>query len=729
MSFIYRNNRLYIVWLIFVVCISLVYASEQSIYIPLFQLDGAYQTASGLYRINEGYVPGKDFFPYLGLLITWALYPIFLLAGGDMSASVFAAHFMVFIGLSFSLFAFCYFSRSSNAVISVIFSLFCSFFIICTFDTLNIVLFERVTPGNSLRPLRALISPAAFTFMFIIVNKLTDIKRQVIAASFICGIALSWSNDFGYPTAMISGLLYIFCLKRQNSLNIKTFLCFGSMCVIWYVLLSAAMTFGHVISMINYNIDIASDQGWYFGPWSDYNHVFSFPELINNFLMPAIGWKLFALPFCVVLYLKSKNIKHIFQLSIGISLLLGAIISAVGGHIDYEYANAYNFWCYCLCVIYVLNLCIHVLNLRNRFPLFDAHYKYVPLYIIFIGSVVLLFTAGVTSQKIKDAKVKHGYFFSDKLGGYVPVEWHTYLNQDAKDKKVVEDYWGLFSAYNNLFSDAPTDAIIHALGKKRMLFNESLKNADVAITVNPYTAGGWLNWLLSSNWDFYGYILKNYRLEQRFINTDMWVKDAPKIWEEQTCSVVNNTVYLNDAKQGYYEVSITYDLSKAKGLGFYMIKNNFNNAIGVGGYVAIDKNKSVFNFPAYINGDTNDSRTLPLRPTGNITGINIKSCAAKKIIDESNEWFPSSYGERIVKLLNFTDQNWLNGISRSKPGFFLMGSSGINIKEGDYVTFSNGETRKVMRAWRAGEYINIEVSGASLDGAIVGYPNAVRITH
>lgn len=729
MSLLYRNNRLYIVWLMFAICISLVYASEQSIYIPLFQLDGAYQTASGLYRINEGYIPGKDFFPYLGLLITWVLYPIFLIAGGDMGASMFAAHFMVFFGLSFSLFAFCYFSRNSNAVISVIFSLLCSFFIICTFDTLNIILFERVTPGNSLRPLRALISPAAFIFMFVVINKIADIKRQIIAASFICGIALLWSNDFGYPTAMMSGLLYLFCLKRQSCLNIKTFVCFGVMCVIWYFLLSSAMTFGNIISMIKYNMDIASDQGWYFGPWSDYNHVFSFSDLISKFLIPAIGWKLFALPLCVALYLKTKNIKHLFQLCIGISLLLGAIISSVGGHIDYEYANAYNFWCYCLCVVYALNICIHVLNLRNRFSLFDAYYKYVPLYMMFIGSFVLSFAAGVTSQKLQDAKVKHGYFYSGKLGGYVPVEWYAYLNQDAKDKKVVEDYWGLFSAYNNLFSDAPTDAIIHALGKKRPLFNDSLKNADVVITVNPGTAGVWLNWLLSSNWDFYGYILKNYRLEQRFINTDMWVKDAPKTWEEQPCSVVDNTVLLNDASQGYYEVSITYDLQKAKGLGFYMIKNNLNNAIGAGGYVAIDKNKSVFNFPVYINGDTNNSRTLPVRATGDVRGINIKSCTAKKITDESNEWFPSSYGKSFVKLQNFTDPNWVNGISRFKPGFFLMSSSGIDIKEGDDVTFSNGETRKVMRVLRAGEFINIELNGSPLDGSIVGYPNAVRINH
>ena len=724
MNLFYRNNIMYVVWVIFAICISLIYALEQSIYIPLFQLDGAFQTASGLYRLSEGYIPGKDFFPYLGLLITWVLYPIFLIAGSNIGASMFAAHFMDFFGLSFSL---CYFSRGSNVITSIIFSLLCSFFIVCTFDTLNIVLFERVTPGNSLRPLRSIVSPVALIFIFVIINKIPETRRQIVAVSFVCGMSLLWSNDFGYPTALMSGLLYIFCLKRQSALNIKNFLYFGLMCVMWFLFLSMVMTFGNIIPMIKYNIDIASDQGWYFGPWFTENHIYSLTDIVIKFIIPALGWKILLLPFCLFLYVKTKNIKHLFQFSIGMSLFLGAAISVSGGHIDYEYANAYIFWCYCLCVIYILNICMHFLNSRKRFKSFEPYYKYTPLYMMFIGSFVLSFITGVATQKIHDAKTKYGYYFSRELGGYLPVEWNGYLNQDTKSKKVSEDYWGLYSAYNKVFSSAPTDSIIHALGSKRPLFNESLKKSDVIMTVAPDTAGIWLNWLLSSNWDFYGYIIKNYRLEAKYITTDKWVKNDPVKWEKQQCSVINNSIVLNNARRGYYEVSMSYDMSQSKGIGFYMIKNNLNIAMGAGGYIAFDKNKTVFNFPVYVDVNTNDARIFPLKATGNIYGINVKSCIANRIKDESNEWFPNVYPQKPLQLQNVTDKNWLNGVGREKPGFFIPTSPDIKIKDGDNVTFSNGETRKIERLYQNGEYINIVLYGDPIDGSIVGYPNVIYI--
>jgi len=346
---------------------------------------------------------------------------------------------------------------------------------------------------------------------------------------------------------------------------------------------------------------------------------------------------------------------------------------------------------------------------------------------MFIGAFVLSFVTGVTSQKIQDAKIKYGYYFSGELGGYLPVEWYGYLNQDKKTKKVSEDYWGLYSAYNKIFSDAPTDSIIHALGTKRSLFNESLKNSDVVMTVSPGTAGEWLNWLLSSNWDFYGYILKNYRLEKKYTTTDMWVRDYSKKWEKQQCSVNGDSIILNDAKPGYYEVSLSYDLAKSNGIGFYMIKNNLNKAMGVDGYVAIDKHKSIFNFPAYVNSNTDYARTLPLRVSGNVSGINVKSCVANKITDKSNEWFPDVNHSNHLNLQNITDANWLNGVSRYKPGFFILRSSDIKIQDGDNVTFSNGETRKVERVFQNGEYINVELNGASVDGSVVGYPNVIYI--
>jgi hypothetical protein len=79
-------NVLFVVW-------AFASALTVAIDLPVVHLDGAFQTASGLYRLDAGQLPGKDFFPYLGVGPLMLLYPAFKLAGGNLAASVFSAHF------------------------------------------------------------------------------------------------------------------------------------------------------------------------------------------------------------------------------------------------------------------------------------------------------------------------------------------------------------------------------------------------------------------------------------------------------------------------------------------------------------------------------------------------------------------------------------------------------------------------------------------------------------
>lgn len=37
----------------------------ENLVLPTNNIDGAFQTASGLYRLNSGDLPGEDFYPYL----------------------------------------------------------------------------------------------------------------------------------------------------------------------------------------------------------------------------------------------------------------------------------------------------------------------------------------------------------------------------------------------------------------------------------------------------------------------------------------------------------------------------------------------------------------------------------------------------------------------------------------------------------------------------------------
>lgn len=85
------------------IALALIHGLTHSIDISFSHIDGAYQTASGLFRLADGQWPGKDFFPYLGVGLLYLLYPIFLLAGGDVSASIFTSHFIVACASSFSV--------------------------------------------------------------------------------------------------------------------------------------------------------------------------------------------------------------------------------------------------------------------------------------------------------------------------------------------------------------------------------------------------------------------------------------------------------------------------------------------------------------------------------------------------------------------------------------------------------------------------------------------------
>ena len=132
-------------------------ALSRSIDIPTFHLDGAFQTASSLFRIDSGQAPGRDFLPYLGVGPLLLIYPVFKMSGGALSASVFSAHFLTLVlgwtSLSVLLqLIFCpkmaIFSLAGGALVFILPTLI-SWQL--SFPSIFAFAFE---PGNSLRPIR-----------------------------------------------------------------------------------------------------------------------------------------------------------------------------------------------------------------------------------------------------------------------------------------------------------------------------------------------------------------------------------------------------------------------------------------------------------------------------------------------------------------------------------------------------------------------------------------------
>ncbi len=730
LNLFYKNNCIYAVWLVLLVFLSLTYAAQQSIYIPLVQMDGAFQTASGLFRINDGYMPGRDFYPYLGLLLTWVLYPIFWLSGADLSSTVFASHFMVFFGTSFSVFSFCYFSRDKNLIISLIFSILFSFIVACAYERLNIVLLERVTPGNSLRPLRAFVAPLILTLVFLCIEKIKSLRIQIPTVSLLCGGALLWSNDFGYPTAMVAGVLYLYCLRRKSAMTMANVAIFVILSGLSFFFLSAILTAGNPLSMLMYNIDIARDQSWYFSPGDERFHIYTLSGLFSAFIIPFIGIKTLALPLLIVAYLRTKKIKLLFQFSIGFVFFSGAIISAVGGRIDPAYAGAYNFWVYSLVLIYAVNFIVLIIKFRERFIGFDGVYKYSPIFLMLIGSLVLSYRVNVIRDDIFAAQNNNDYTYDAKLGGFIPWSWGDYLKDALRDDRpAIEDFWGIRSAYQHSYANAPTDAVIHALGSKREKFNAAARGSDVIITASPAVAGAFMDWLVSVNWVFYSNILENYSLERRFIYSDKWVRSDKKLWPAQPCSVTNAGISLPGAKPGYYDVSILFDRSAITGAGFYTIKNNINFTYAANGYVPVNRYVDTFRFPAAVINTPENDVEFNTGKVGVVNGLAISSCSARKIVGVDEFWFPEIDPGKLATPYGLTDMNWTNGVSNTSAAFFLLKTPVIKIIPGDHITFKNGDVREVVSVTESGQYLNVNLTGDKLDGNSVGYPNKIAISH
>ena len=84
---------------------------------------------------------------------------------------------------------------------------------------------------------------------------------------------------------------------------------------------------------------------------------------------------------------------------------------------------------------------------------------------------------------------------------------------------------------------------------------------------------------------------------------------------------------------------------------------------------------------------------------------------------------------------DINDANWKHGIATFDSVFILaranvaqLGYASNELLLGQQLTFSNGEARSVTKIEFNEKYLYINYSGERLDGDIVGYPSAIKIT-
>jgi hypothetical protein len=76
-----------------------------------------------------------------------------------------------------------------------------------------------------------------------------------------------------------------------------------------------------------------------------------------------------------------------------------------------------------------------------------------------------------------------------------------------------------------------------------------------------------------------------------------------------------------------------------------------------------------------------------------------------------------------------TDENWINGVARRWPGFFLPNTpeNYSRFQVGKMVKCANGEEREIIKAEPSGGYLNIFLNGPILDPSLCGRPDSYTV--
>lgn len=77
-----------------------------------------------------------------------------------------------------------------------------------------------------------------------------------------------------------------------------------------------------------------------------------------------------------------------------------------------------------------------------------------------------------------------------------------------------------------------------------------------------------------------------------------------------------------------------------------------------------------------------------------------------------------------------TDENWVNGVSRNVPCFFVVNSEANRhkYKVGANVVFQDGSDRKIIDTKEKGKYLHVFVDGDILNSKLVGVPSKFKVS-
>ena len=638
------------------------YGIERALITPIFHLDGAFQTASSLFRLSDGQLPGRDYLPYLGLGTTYLLWPLFIACGETLAASQFAAYagFLASAAVTVGILTALIMPRHKLLLASVTSLLFILCFLVFSSTIpyiLQSILF--IEPGNSLRPLRSFIVYVAGLAIYLTILNISAGRACWIVLGAIAGLAVLWSNDYGIPTAGMTGLFGLWWANRHSKKIIPAGLWMGGTGFIVAAIGMTILTGGHPIALLEYNfVDVAGDQYWYFGAWDEKNRLFGLAD-IYKILFPLGLIGLGGLLASTIIVVCRPTTENALLYAISWMLLGGGLIATIGGHID-AYFQAYEQLVVLIMLLTIMRFGWPWLVQRNNW--LWQRWQTLPTHggqqrRVWLGMAVAVLA--VIGARYGYYQHRHQYFASNEeyayvaaYDGYLHQDWHQHLNfiKANQNASVVEEYWGLWGAYTGAGQGAPVDSAIHAMGGVRDAFTEHLQtNPEFVVTTLP-SMSVWATWNITANWWFYKPLLQQYAPQPTSLTTLVWQRQPTAYsWPKVACAVEQATdtatpaVVLPGATPGFYDVTVQYQ-ADLQARSLLLIDTGIHKVIHKEGYLSINPEGNEVNVPVKVAQKlTRDSK--PPRfdfqveskrevLIGNTDALTLQGCTARRISND-----------------------------------------------------------------------------------------------
>lgn len=624
-------------------------AREQAVPLPTFHLDGAFQTASGEFRLRSGELPGRDFFPYLGAGPVYAIFPMFALLGGTLGAAVTSAYFVTTVivtALALTLARFIGRIRSPLGLALVALGAVCVIAFLPRMlppqlDVMQPVI-ESLGPGNSLRPVRAA-SPLLMVLALTCTWRLQRVPLRSMFPGLCCGTVLAvWSNDFALVPSVLFVIATGYLWWRSSRLSIRA--------LGWY-LLGVGIGFGgvgelatgfHLTDYLAYNYsDVFGDQFWYFGAWGPGQRVYGVGDLVQDLV--SLG----ALPGLLVLVVVSiaaiarPSLASVCVAFLGWAPLAGGTVALVGGHFD-DYFVPFRLWTL-LVLVFGAVLLLHVAVVRLRRTRRPAPPRLGTALVLGLAAVVVIASALVSLQITTRYSMLRQYLATDTtdwqarpaLGGYLPTAWSGHVDRRSRASgPIIEEYAGLWMATTRTNPPLTVDAIIHALGRQRAPFARYVSTrVRTAVTTAPQLSAMWVSWNLSENWWFYRPLFMRFAPVQDSPSTIVWTRvPGPTATPRAgACTVARDhrSITIVPAAKGVNEVTVRYRGPGRGSRAYSMLDNGIDRALDADGAVALDPGAHSQVVPVFA-GDRS-ARRLPLRDTPHTGQTVITACSVRTV--------------------------------------------------------------------------------------------------